>query len=82
VHGRESCILSVALHSGTGEYAPLRIILSDSNYRQGKAQDNTQDNVLGSTKKDKVPGNAKEDDAQDIKDEKKLPHPSSRYYHS
>jgi hypothetical protein len=63
----------VAQNSGTAEHVPLRSILSDSNYRQGnaqdKAQDNAQDNVLGSTKKDDVPGNAKEDDAQDFKDE-------------
>jgi hypothetical protein len=59
----------VAQHSGTAEYAPLRSILSDRNYRQGNAQDKAQDNVLGSTKRDDVPGNAKEDDAQDIKDE-------------
>jgi hypothetical protein len=69
VNGRENCSFSVALHSGTAEYAPLRSILSDSNYRQGNAQDSAQDNVLGSTKKDDVPGNAKEDDAQDFKDE-------------
>jgi hypothetical protein len=69
VNGRENCSFSVALHSGTAEYAPLRSILSDSNYRQGNAQDNAQDNVLGSTKKDDVPGSAKEDDSQDIKDE-------------
>jgi hypothetical protein len=69
MNGRESCSFSVALHSGTAEYAPLRSILSDSNYRQGNAQDTAQDNVLGSTKKDDVPGNAKQDDAKDIKDE-------------
>jgi hypothetical protein len=63
VNGRENCSFLVALHSGTAEYAPLRSILSDSNYRQGIAQDNAQDNVLGITKKDDVPGNAKEDDA-------------------
>jgi hypothetical protein len=32
-------------------------------YRQGNTQDNAQDIVLESTKKDDVPGNAKEDDA-------------------
>jgi hypothetical protein len=69
VKGREICSFLVAQHSGTAEYAPLRSILSDSNYRQDNAQDNAQDNVLGSTKKDDVPGNAKEDDAQDINDE-------------
>jgi hypothetical protein len=69
VNGRENCSFSVALHSGTAECAPLRRILSDSNYRQGNAQDNAQDKVLGSTKKDDVLGNAKEDDAQDVKDE-------------
>jgi hypothetical protein len=58
VNGRENCSFSVALHSGTAEYAPLRSILSDSNYRQGNAQGNAQDNALGSTKKDDVPGNA------------------------
>jgi hypothetical protein len=68
VNGRENCSFSV-LHSGTAEYAPVRSVLSDSNYRQGNAQDNTQDNVFGSAKKDDVPGNAKEDDAEDIKDE-------------
>jgi hypothetical protein len=73
VNGRENCFLSVALHSGTAEYTPLRSILSDSNYRQGNAQDNTQDNVLGSAKTDDVPGNAKENDAQDIKDENNSP---------
>jgi hypothetical protein len=73
VNGRENGSFSVALRSGTAEYTPLRIILSDSNYRQGIAQDNTQDNVLGSAKKDDVPGNAKEDDAQDIKDENDSP---------
>jgi hypothetical protein len=77
VNGRENCCFSVALHSGTAEYAPLRSILSDSSYRQGKAQgkaqDNAQDNVLGSTKKDDVLGNTKEDDAQDIKDENNFP---------
>jgi hypothetical protein len=73
VNGREKCSFSVALHSGTAEYTPLRSILSDSNYWQGNAQDNTQDNVLGSAKKDDVPGNAKEDDAQDIKDENNSP---------
>jgi hypothetical protein len=54
VNGRENCSFSVALHSGTAEYTPLRRILSDSNYMQGIAQDNTQDNVLGSAKKDDV----------------------------
>jgi hypothetical protein len=68
MNGRENCSFSVAQHSGTAEYAPLRRILSDRNYRQCNAQYNAQDNVLGSTKKDDVPGNAKEDDAQDIKD--------------
>jgi Reverse transcriptase (RNA-dependent DNA polymerase) len=52
---------------------PLRSILSDSNYRKGNSQYNVQDNVLGSTKKDDVPGNAKEDDAQDLKDENNSP---------
>jgi hypothetical protein len=70
---RENCSFSVERHSGTAEYAPLRSILSDSNHRQGNAQDNAQENVLGSTKKDDVPGNAKEDDAQDIKDENNSP---------
>jgi hypothetical protein len=69
VNGRENCSFLVAQYSGTAEYAPLRSNLSDSNYRQDNAQDNAQDNVLGSTKKDNVPGNAKEEDAQDIKDE-------------
>jgi hypothetical protein len=69
VNGRENCSFSVALHSGTAKYTPLRSILSDSNYRQGNAQNNTQYNVLGSAKKDDVPGNAKKDDAQDIKEE-------------
>jgi Reverse transcriptase (RNA-dependent DNA polymerase) len=64
---------SVALHSGTAEYTPLKSILSNSNYRQGNAQDNTQDNMLGSAKKDDVPGNAKEDDAQDVKDKNNSP---------
>jgi hypothetical protein len=73
VKGRENCSFSVALHSGTAEYAPLRSILPDRNYRQGNAQDKTQDNVLGNTKKYDVPGNAKEDDAQDIKDENNSP---------
>jgi hypothetical protein len=73
VNGRENCSFSVALHSGTAEYMPLRSILSYSNYRQGNAQDNTQDNMLGSAKKDDVPGNAKEDDAQDVKDENNSP---------
>jgi hypothetical protein len=83
VNGRGNCSFSVALHSGTAEYVPLRTILSDSNYRQGNPQDNAQYNVLSSTKKDDVPGNAKEDDAQDIKDKIIiLPHSSSRYYHS
>jgi hypothetical protein len=68
VNGRGNCSFSVALHSGTAKYAQLRSILSDRYYRQGNAQDNAQDNVLGSTKKDDVPGNAKEDDAQDIND--------------
>jgi hypothetical protein len=68
VNGREYCSFLVAQHSGTAEYVPLRSILSDSNYRQGNAHDNAQDNVLGSTKKDDVPGNATEDDAQDFKD--------------
>jgi Reverse transcriptase (RNA-dependent DNA polymerase) len=73
VNGRENCSFLVAQHSGTAEYVPLRSILSDSNYKKGNAQDNAQDNVqdnvLGSTKKDDVPGNAKEDDDQDVKDE-------------
>jgi hypothetical protein len=68
VNGRGNCSFSVALHSGTAEYVPLRTIPSDSNYRQGNPQENAQYNVLSSTKKDDVPGNAKEDDAQDIKD--------------
>jgi hypothetical protein len=68
VNGREICSFSVALHSGTAEYAPLRNILSDSN-GPSNAQDNAQENVLGSAKKDDLPANAKEDDAQDIKDE-------------
>jgi hypothetical protein len=55
VSRREVCYFLVALHSGTEEYAPLRSILSDSNYRQGNAQDNTQDNVFGSAKKVEVP---------------------------
>jgi hypothetical protein len=59
VNGRENCSFSVALHSGTAEYAPLRSILSDSNYRQGNAQDNAQEIVLCSTKKDDMPSNAK-----------------------
>jgi hypothetical protein len=79
---REYCSISVALHSGTVEYALPRSILSDCNYRQGNAQRNSQDNVLGNTKKDNVPGNAKEDDAQDTKDEINLHYPLSRYYHS
>jgi hypothetical protein len=54
VNGRENCSFSVALHSGTAVYAPLRSILSDSNYRKCNTQDNAQDNVLGSTKKDDV----------------------------
>jgi hypothetical protein len=66
VNGRGNCSFSVALHSGTAEYAPLRSILSDSSYRQG----NAQDNALGSTKKYEGPGKAKEDEARDIKDEK------------
>jgi hypothetical protein len=73
VNGRENSSFSVALHSGTAEYTPLRSILSNSNYRQGNVQDNTQDNMLGSEKKDYVPGNAKEDDAQDVKDENNSP---------
>jgi hypothetical protein len=77
VNGRENCSFSVALRSGTAGYTPLRSILSDSNYRRGNAQDNTQDNtqdnMLGSAKKDYVPGNAKEDDAQDVKDENNSP---------
>jgi hypothetical protein len=73
VNGRENCSFLVALHSGTAEYTPLRNILSDSNYRQCNAQGNTQDKVLGSAKKDDVPGNAKVDDAQDIKDENNSP---------
>jgi hypothetical protein len=63
VNGRGNCSFLVAQHSGTAEYAPLRIILSDMYYRQGNTQDNAQDIVLESTKKDDVPGNAKEDDA-------------------
>jgi hypothetical protein len=58
VNGRENCSFLVAQHSDTAECVPLRSILSDRNYRQGNAQDNAQDNVLGSTKKDDVPGNA------------------------
>jgi hypothetical protein len=77
VNGQESYSFSVALHSGTAEYTPLRIILSDSYYKQGNAQDNTKDNtkdnMLGSAKKDDVPGNAKEDDAQDVKDKNNSP---------
>jgi hypothetical protein len=69
VNGRKNCSLSVALHSGTAEYVPKRSNLSDSNYRQGNAQGNAQENMLGSTKKDDVPGKTKEDVAQDIKDE-------------
>jgi hypothetical protein len=37
VNEREYCSFLVAQHSGTAEYVPLRIILSDSNYRQGNA---------------------------------------------
>jgi hypothetical protein len=54
---REHCSFSVALRSGTAEYAPLRNIFPDRNYRKFNAQDNVQ----GSTNKDDVPGNAKED---------------------
>jgi hypothetical protein len=64
----KNCSVPVALRSGTAEYTSLRIILSDRNCRQGNAQDNAQDNMLGNTKEDKVQGNAREDDAQDIKD--------------
>jgi hypothetical protein len=70
---REYCSISVALHSGTAEYAPLQSVVSDCNYRQGNAQYNAQDKVLGNTKEENVPGNAKEDDAQDIKDENNSP---------
>jgi hypothetical protein len=42
---RENCSLSVELRSGTAEYAPLRRILSDRNYRQCNAQDNVQGNA-------------------------------------
>jgi hypothetical protein len=73
VNGRENCSFPVALHSGTAEYAPLRSTLSDINYSQGNAHDKSQDNVLRSTKRDDMPGNAKEDDAQDIKDENNSP---------
>jgi hypothetical protein len=38
--------------------------------------------VLGSSKKDDVPGNAKEDDAQDIKDENNSPSSLIVIYHS
>jgi hypothetical protein len=69
VHGREKCSFLVEQHSGTAQCVPLQSILSDSNYRQGNAQDNAQENMLSSTKKDDVPGNAKEDYAQDFKDE-------------
>jgi hypothetical protein len=69
VNGRENCSFSVALHSGTAEYTPLRSILSDGNFSQG----NARDNMLGSAKKDDVLGNAKEDDAQDVKDENNSP---------
>jgi hypothetical protein len=69
VNERENCSFLVAQLSGTAESVPLRSILSDSNYKKGNAQDNAQDYVLGSTKKDDVPGDAKKDDAQDIKDE-------------
>jgi hypothetical protein len=70
---REYCSVSVALHSDTVEYAPLQSIPSDCNYRQGNAKSNSQDNVLGSTKENNVSGNAREDDAQDIKGENKSP---------
>jgi hypothetical protein len=73
VNGRENCSFSVAQHSGTAEYTPIRSILSYSNYRKDSAQDSAQDNVLRSTKKDKMPGNAKEDDAQDINGENNYP---------
>jgi hypothetical protein len=53
----------VALHSGTAEYAPLQINLSDRDYRQNNAQHNVQ----GNTKDDDVQGISKED-AQDIND--------------
>jgi hypothetical protein len=65
---REYCSIWVALYSGTAEYAPLQSILSDCNYRQGNAQYNAQDNVLGNTTEDDVPGNSKDEDAQEIND--------------
>jgi hypothetical protein len=49
VNGRKNRSFSVALHSGTAEYPPLRSILSDSNYRQSNAQDNTQGNAQDNT---------------------------------
>jgi hypothetical protein len=55
MNGRENCSVSVARRSGTAQYAPLRSILSDRNYRQGNAQKNAQNNVQGNTKKDDVP---------------------------
>jgi hypothetical protein len=73
INEREYCPISVVLHSGTAKNVPLQRILSDCNYRQGNTQSNAQDNVLGITKEGNLPDNAKEDDAQDIKDENNSP---------
>jgi hypothetical protein len=78
---------TVALRSGTVEYAPLRNRLSDRNFRQGNEQDNVQgnteeddaqgnteeDEAQGNTEEDDAQGNTKEDDAQDIDDKTNSP---------